>query len=117
MRLSIDKEGPLLSRIDLDLMKYSTKGASSEAPKTSPKAQGAEGLGLSFEDLLKESMIQVNSLEQHSDTMMKRMTTGDVDDISDVVLSVQRAEIAVRLLSEVRNKLLDAYQQLARMPV
>mgnify|MGYP003596821087 CR=1 FL=1 len=63
----------MLSRIDLDLMKYSTEGASSEAPKTSPKAQGAEGLGLSFEDLLKESMIQVNSLEQHSDTMMKRM--------------------------------------------
>ena len=117
MRLSIDKEGPLLSRIDLDLTKYSAEGASSEAPKTSQRTQGAEGAGLSFEDLLKESMIQVNSLEQHSDTMMKRMTTGDVDDISDVVLSVQRAEIAVRLLSEVRNKLLDAYQQLARMPV
>ncbi len=106
-----------MSRIDLDLTKYSTEGASSEAPKTSQKAQGAESLGLSFEDLLKESMIQVNSLEQHSDTMMKRMATGDVDDISEVVLSVQRAEIALRLLSEVRNKLLDAYQQLARMPV
>lgn len=107
----------MLSRIDLDLTKYSAEGASSEAPKTSQRTQGAEGSGLSFEDLLKESMIQVNSLEQRSDTMMKRMATGDVDDISEVVLSVQRAEIALRLLSEVRNKLLDAYQQLARMPV
>lgn len=107
----------MLSRIDLDLTKYSAEGASSEAPKTSQRTQGAEGAGLSFEDLLKESMIQVNSLEQRSDTMMKRMATGDVDDISEVVLSVQRAEIALRLLSEVRNKLLDAYQQLARMPV
>jgi flagellar hook-basal body complex protein FliE len=104
----------VLSRIDLDLSKFSAESVSAE---TSGKPRTPEGLGISFEDLLKESMVQVNSLGQHSDTMMKRMTTGDVDDISDVVLSVQRAEIALRLLTEVRNKLIDAYQQLARMPV
>lgn len=49
--------------------------------------------------------------------MVQKLAVGEVDDISTVVLSVQRAELALRMITEVRNKLVDAYQQLARMPV
>jgi flagellar hook-basal body complex protein FliE len=62
-------------------------------------------------------MKQVNDLQQDSDKMVNRLATGDVDDISEVVLSAQRAEFALRLITEVRNKLVDAYQQLGRMSV
>ncbi len=62
-------------------------------------------------------MKNVNDLQQDSDTMVNRLATGDVDDISEVVLSAQRAEFALRLITEVRNKLVDAYQQLGRMSV
>jgi flagellar hook-basal body complex protein FliE len=62
-------------------------------------------------------MKNVNDLQQDSDAMVNRLATGDVDDISEVVLSAQRAEFALRLITEVRNKLVDAYQQLGRMSV
>ncbi|NLM70837.1 MAG: flagellar hook-basal body complex protein FliE [Synergistaceae bacterium] len=75
------------------------------------------GLGLTFEDLLESSIKNVNDLQQDSDKMVNRLATGDVDDISEVVLSAQRAEFALRLITEVRNKLVDAYQQLGRMSV
>ncbi len=71
----------------------------------------------SFEDILTQSLVKVNDLQQDADVMVQKLAVGDVDDVSTVVLSVQRAEMALRMITEVRNKLLDAYQQLARMPV
>jgi len=62
-------------------------------------------------------MKSVNDLQQESDNLVNRMATGDVDDISEVVLSAQRAEFALRMITEVRNKLVDAYQQLGRLSV
>ncbi|MDD2207061.1 MAG: flagellar hook-basal body complex protein FliE [Aminobacterium sp.] len=71
----------------------------------------------SFESILSQSFVNVNNLQQESDMMVQKLAVGEVDDISTVVLSVQRAELALRMITEVRNKLVDAYQQLARMPV
>ncbi len=85
-------------------------------PSISEGAEAPRGTGLSFEQLLETSMKKVNNLQQDSDRMVNRLATGDVDDISEVVLSVQRAEFALRLITEVRNKLVDAYQRLGRMP-
>jgi flagellar hook-basal body complex protein FliE len=48
---------------------------------------------------------------------VQKLVTGDVDDISQVVTAVAEAEIALRLFVEVRDKLVDAYQQLSRIPV
>ena len=70
---------------------------------------------VSFEELLSASMKRVNSLQQESNVMVNRLATGDVDDISEVVLASSRAEIALRLFMELRNKFVDAYQQLSRM--
>jgi len=71
----------------------------------------------SFEDILTQSLVKVNDLQQDADVMVQKLAVGDVDDVSTVVLSVQRAEMALRMITEGRNKLFDAYQQLARMPV
>ena len=70
---------------------------------------------VSFEELLSSSMKQVNALQLEADVMVKKLATGDVEDISEVVLASSRAEIALRMFMEIRNKLVDAYQQLSRM--
>ena len=69
----------------------------------------------SFEKLLISSMKQVNDLQLESDKMVQRLATGDVEDISEVVLASSRAEIALKMFMELRNKFVDAYQQLSRM--
>jgi flagellar hook-basal body complex protein FliE len=69
----------------------------------------------SFDSLLSESMKGVNDLQMESDKLIQRLATGDVDDISEVVLASSRAEVAFRMLMEVRNKLLEAYQQISRL--
>ncbi len=70
-----------------------------------------------FEDVLKEAVVGVNDMQMEADAMVQRLALGDVDDVSEVVGSVQKAELAFRLMVQVRDKLVDAYQQLGRMPV
>ena len=68
-----------------------------------------------FEELLSSSMKKVNTLQLEADEMVRNLATGDVEDISEVVLASSRAEVALRMFMELRNKFLDAYQQLSRI--
>ena len=106
-----------MDSLKIDLMKLSPAPfiRHSEAVSTADSSSG--NLGVSFESLLKDSMKNVNDLQIESDGLVNKLATGDVEDVSAVVLSVQRAEFALRMITEVRNKLVDAYQQLGRLPV
>lgn len=105
-----------MGSLNIDLMKLASPLAVRGPEAVTAKDRSA-GTGLSFEELLQDSMKRVNDLQVESDGLVNKLATGDVDDISRVVLASQRAEFALRMINEVRNKLLDAYQQLGRMPV
>ncbi|MBQ3396881.1 MAG: flagellar hook-basal body complex protein FliE [Synergistaceae bacterium] len=70
---------------------------------------------LSFEDMLTDSMKKVNTLQLEADKKIRDLSIGDVEDISEVVLASSRADTALRLVMEIRNKFLDAYQALSRI--
>ncbi|GHV42130.1 flagellar hook-basal body complex protein FliE [Synergistales bacterium] len=70
---------------------------------------------ISFEEMLTSSMKEVNELQIASDDKIRKLATGDVEDISEVVLASSRAEVALRMFMELRNKFVDAYQQLSRI--
>ena len=70
---------------------------------------------LSFEDMLSQSLKKVNTLQLESEKKIRDLAIGDVEDISEVVLASSRADTALRLVMEVRNKFLDAYQALSRI--
>ena len=91
-----------------------SKGTQSLVPvSTSLEVNG--GGTVSFEELLSSSMKQVNSLQLESEELVRKLATGDVEDISEVVLASSRAEVALKMFMELRNKFVDAYQQLSRM--
>ena len=79
------------------------------------KPERSAAVGLSFEELLSASMKEVNALQLEADDKMRRLATGDVEDISEVVMASSRAEVALKLMMELRNKLVDAYQALSRI--
>ena len=68
-----------------------------------------------FEELLSSSMKQVNKLQLEADEMIRKLAIGDVEDISEVVLASSRAEVALKMFMELRNKFVEAYQQLSRI--
>ena len=70
---------------------------------------------VSFEDMLSASIRKVNSLQLEADHKVRQLAIGEVEDISEVVLASSRAEVSLKLIMELRNKLLDAYQSLSRI--
>lgn len=85
------------------------------------RAAGAEGAGqadgAAFKQFLEDSLRQVNQLQQESEAMQNALATGQTDDVTQVMSAVEKADIAFNTMMAVRNKLVEAYQEVLRMHV
>ena len=84
-----------------------TKGVS--APKSSE--------GPSFAEVLKNSMEEVNRIQNQASEMQVKYVTGKIDNLADVMIAVEEANLAFQATMQIRNKILEAYQELSRMQV
>jgi flagellar hook-basal body complex protein FliE len=73
--------------------------------------------GDSFADTLKNAVGKVNELQHQADFKMQQLATGETTDIADVKISAEKADIALRLMTSVRNKMIDAYHEIMKMQV
>lgn len=73
--------------------------------------------GASFADTLNQAIGQVNSLQKASDKAAQDLSTGRTDNVADVMIASEKADIALRLMMQVRNKVIDAYQEIMKMQV
>ncbi|OSS41620.1 Flagellar hook-basal body complex protein FliE [Desulfurella amilsii] len=71
----------------------------------------------SFADLLAKSLNDVNKLQITADNTIKEIATGKMDNIQDAVMAIEKADISMRLLLEVKNKAVQAYNQIMNMQV
>ncbi len=72
----------------------------------------------SFSELLSDSINKVNALQQESKEMKTAFEMGDPNiDLPEVMIAVQKASLSFEAVTEVRNKLLSAYQEIMNMPV
>lgn len=71
----------------------------------------------SFSATLKDAVNRVNELQKASDVKMQELATGKTKDISEVMITAERADIALKLMVQVRNKIIDAYQEIMKMQV
>lgn len=74
-------------------------------------------LAETFGKYLKDAASNYNDTQTQADTMIQRLATGDKVDIHDVAMAVQKAAISNQLAIQVRNRLVEAYQEMMRMPV
>jgi flagellar hook-basal body complex protein FliE len=79
-----------------------------------PKADPTLG---SFKDTLSQFVNSVNDLQGRAADTQKAFLKGDVSDVHQVMIAVEEASVAFELLMEIRNKLLEAYQTIQRMPI
>ena len=82
----------------------------------SPRKQGVEEVP-SFSETLKKFVSDVNNLQLEADNQMRLMAAGQAENLHDVMIAVEKAGISFELLMEIRNKVLEAYQELMRMQV
>jgi len=70
-----------------------------------------------FKDLLLRSINEVNSMQQEADRAVERLVTGEDVTPAEVLTAVQKADIAFKLMMQIRNKLVQAYQELQNIRV
>ncbi|AXP02051.1 MULTISPECIES: flagellar hook-basal body complex protein FliE [Pseudomonas] len=74
--------------------------------------------GSSFSDLLGQAVNKVNDTQQASNQLASAFEIGKSGvDLTDVMISSQKASVSFQALTQVRNKLVQAYQDIMQMPV
>jgi len=71
--------------------------------------------GKTFNDVLAESIQEVNRMQLEADTAIEKLATGEIKDLSEVVSAVEKADLAFSTLMQIRNRLVEAYQEIMRI--
>jgi flagellar hook-basal body complex protein FliE len=71
----------------------------------------------SFGEYMVDALKKANELELESERLNAALATGRIEDISQVVVASQKAEIALQLTLQLRNRATAAYQEIMRMQV
>ena len=79
------------------------------------KANGTSSTtGEGFANALKKSLNDVNEMQEAGEKAMSDLATGQVKDLHQAALAIDKAEISMKLMLEVRNKALNAYKEISR---
>ncbi|MBM9615160.1 flagellar hook-basal body complex protein FliE [Desulfobulbus rhabdoformis] len=85
-----------------------------EVPKAGSDAAQVE---TSFGDVLSSLIQTTNTAQQQADNAVEQLHAGGEQSLHDAMLSMEKADISLRYMVQVRNKALDAYQEVMRMQV
>jgi flagellar hook-basal body complex protein FliE len=82
-----------------------------------PAAPNAAAEGASFKNVLLDSIQQVNTMQQDANRAVEHLATGGEISPAEVFSAVQKADLAFRMMMQVRNKLVSAYQEVQNIRV
>ena len=83
--------------------------------KPAAGAGGAPSDSLSFAQMLENAFGQVNALQGHSAQMAQAFAQGRTSDVHSVMIAAEQATMALQLTTQIRNKAVDAYQEIMRI--
>ncbi|MBI2432626.1 MAG: flagellar hook-basal body complex protein FliE [Candidatus Hydrogenedentes bacterium] len=82
------------------------------APKSATPAEGH-----SFRETLSEAITEVQRLNTEADATIKKLVSGDIKDVTEALVAVERADLAFQTMMTVRNRVVTAYEEILRMQV
>ena len=66
---------------------------------------------------LKSALGEVNDLQQQANQTIQQMVGEGKGDLQETMIALERADVSFRLMMQIRNKVLEAYQEIMRMQV
>ena len=82
---------------------------------SSKKAE--ESSGGNFKNVLDGYLKETNDMQNEADQSLSKLVRGETDNVHEVMLAMSKADVSFRMMVEVRNKLVEAYQEVMRMQV
>ncbi len=72
---------------------------------------------VSFSEFLNNALSDVNKLQIESEQLNEAFAMGKNDNMPQVMIAAEKADMALQFTIQIRNKILEAYQEIMRMPV
>ncbi|MCX7710682.1 MAG: flagellar hook-basal body complex protein FliE [Clostridia bacterium] len=91
--------------------------AISPAEYSVTKTKEKDENGVSFSDYLKDALNKVNDLQLESEQMTQDFAAGRTDNIHQVMIAAEKADVALQFTMQIRTKIMDAYNEIMRIPV
>ncbi len=89
----------------------------SNLTQTQTQTSGTPGEGGSFKDMLMKNLNDVNDMQQDADKTLDNYVTGKSQNMAEVISASQKATMAFSMLTQIRNKLQDAYDEVKNLRV
>lgn len=70
-----------------------------------------------FAQMLVDAVNQVNQKQHAADEISRQFAAGEIDDLHQVMIAVEEAKLSMQFLVQVRNKMIEAYQEISRMQI
>jgi flagellar hook-basal body complex protein FliE len=87
-------------------------------PTRAPAAPApAQSQGKDFHSHLKNALGEVNDLKQQADQAIRQLVGEGKGDLQETIVAMEKADVSFRLMMQIRNKILEAYQEVVRMQV
>lgn len=84
--------------------------------KNSPNSSASKSIqGPAFSDYLSEQIGKVNATITTADQKVADVTTGKSKNLHEMMVALNKAELSLKMLTSVRNKAVEAYQEIMRM--
>lgn len=91
---------------------YKASGQLADTNKIDSSAEG-----ISFGDYLRQSLDNVNQLQLESQQIGLDFAAGKTDNIHQVMLAGEKADVALQLTMQIRNKVIESYNEIMRMQI
>jgi flagellar hook-basal body complex protein FliE len=82
------------------------------APGLAPQQAAGAGGGQPFKNILIEALNQVNTMQSQANEAVEQLVTGGDVNPAEVLTTLQKADISFRMMMQIRNKLVSAYQEI-----
>lgn len=82
-----------------------------------PSAAAGSGAPRGFDAWMTSQINQINSQVHTADTHVQALAVGEVDNLHQVMQSLEKAKLSFELMVQVRNRVLEAYQDIMRMQI
>lgn len=73
--------------------------------------------GTSFSEIMNQKIEEANSLQKEADKLTEKFLVGEPVEIHQMLIAMEKADLALRETVEIRNKLIDAYKEIERMQI
>ena len=86
-------------------------------PPQAPQPPAARAEAQSFKEVLEGAVGEVQRLQSEADMTIKKLVSGEIKDVTQAMVAVEKADVAFQTMMAFRNKMVQAYEEVMRMQI